>query len=47
MERMMAFEPFGYGDRWYDRLGGRGLKPKEFTVLLLVIVIVGIIWELS
>ncbi len=43
----MAFEPFGYGDRWYDRLGGGRLKPKQFAVLLLVVVTVAIIWELS
>ena len=43
----MSFEPFGYGDKLYDRVGGLGLKPKEFAVLLLVAVIVAIIWKLS
>ena len=33
----MSFEPFGYGNRWYDRLVGRGLKPKEFAGLLLIV----------
>jgi len=43
----MAFEPFGYGNRWYDRLGGRNLKPKEWAVVLLVVVIVATIWAIS
>lgn len=43
----MAYEPFGYGNRWYDRLGGRNLKPKEFAVLLLVVVILAAAWEFS
>ena len=43
----MAFEPFGYGNRWYDRLGGRGLKPKEFAVVLPIVIVLAIIWELS
>ena len=32
----MSFEPFGYGNRWYDRLGGHRLKSKEFAGLLLI-----------
>jgi hypothetical protein len=30
----MAFEPFGLGDRWYDRIGGRNLKPGCWALLL-------------
>ena len=47
MGRMMAFEPFGYGDRWYDRLGGRNLKPKDYAVVLLIVVVMAVIWQLS
>ena len=43
----MAFEPLGHGSRWYDRLGGRNLKPKEFAVILLVVVTLAILWEFS
>lgn len=43
----MAFEPFGHGDRWYDRLGGGSLKPKDYAVLLLIIVVLAVIWQLS
>lgn len=42
----MAFEPFGYGDRWYDRIGGRNLRPAEFAMALLVVVIISILWQL-
>jgi len=43
---MMPFEPFGHGDQWYDRLGGRNLKPKEFAIVLIVIVVIAITWQL-
>ena len=42
----MAFEPFGRGERRYDRVGGRNLKPKEFALVLLVIGIISIAWQL-
>ncbi|WP_212611423.1 hypothetical protein [Sphingomonas gellani] len=42
-----AFGPFGYSNRWYDRLGGRNFNPKEFAMLLLVVVILAAIWQLS
>lgn len=43
----MAFKPFGHGNRWYDRLGGRNLKPKEFAMVLVVAVVLAIAWQLS
>jgi hypothetical protein len=43
----MAFEPFGYGDRWYDRVGGRKLRPKEMAVAFLIVVVLAVIWQLS
>ncbi len=43
----MAFEPFGYGDRWYDRLGGGKLKPKERAIVFAVIVVLAIVWQVS
>jgi hypothetical protein len=43
----MAFEPFGYGDRWQDRLGRGELKPREFAISLLIIVVGIVIWQLS
>ena len=42
----MAFDPFGYGDRWQDRLGGSVLKPKEFAIALLIIVTAIVVWQL-
>ena len=42
----MAFEPFGYGDRWYDRVGGRKLKLKEFAAVTLIVLAVIVIWQL-
>jgi hypothetical protein len=32
----MAFEPLGYGNRWYDRVVGRRLKSIEFIGVLIV-----------
>ena len=32
----MAFEPLGYGDKWYDRIMGRRLKAKEFATIVLI-----------
>lgn len=43
----MAFEPFGYGGRWYDRLGGRNLKLKEFAIVLAVVVVLAVVWQVS
>lgn len=43
----MAFEPFGYGGRWYVRIGGRKLKTKEFAVVLLIVVVLATLWQLS
>lgn len=43
----MAFEPFGYGNQWYDGIGSRGLQSKKFAVVLLVVIMLAIIWEYS
>ena len=43
----MAFEPLGYGKRWYDRLHAGVLKPKEFAVSLLIVAVLIVMWELS
>jgi hypothetical protein len=43
----MAFEPFGYGKRWQDRLAGGVLKPKEFALSLLIVGIVVLVWQLT
>lgn len=43
----MAFDPLGYGDRWYDRLISGKPKPKEFAVVLLIVVALSIILQLS
>lgn len=42
----MAFEPFGWGSRWQDRLGGRVLKLKEFAIVLLIIGTAIVVWQL-
>lgn len=42
----MAFEPFGYGDRWYDRVGGRKLRPMEMAAAFLIVVVVVVAWQL-
>lgn len=43
----MAFEPFGYGQRWQDRLGRGVLKPKEFALSLMIIGIAVVVWQLA
>ena len=43
----MAFEPFGYGNRWYDRVGGGKLKLNEFAAVCLIVVAVVVIWQLA
>jgi hypothetical protein len=43
----MAFEPFGYGNRWYDRVGGRKLRPKEMAIMFLIVMTLAMIWQLS
>jgi hypothetical protein len=45
--RDMAFEPFGYGNRWYDRVGGRKLKLKEFAAGCLIVVAVLMLWHFA
>lgn len=42
----MAFEPFGHGDWWYDRVGGRKLKLKEFARVSLIVVVLIVLWQL-
>lgn len=43
----MAFEPFGYGNRWQERLTGGVLKPKEFAITLLILVVGFVVWQLT
>jgi hypothetical protein len=43
---MMDLEPFGHGDRWYHRLGGGNLKPKEFAIIAAIVVTLAIAWQL-
>jgi len=44
---LMAFEPFGYGNRWQDRLAGGVLKPKEFALSLLFVSVAVVVWRLT
>ena len=39
----MSYEPFGYGNRWFDRIGGRRLKAGEFALTLVIVVTVIVI----
>lgn len=41
----MAFEPFGFGDRWYDRLGMGLVTPIQFGVLLFAVIILIVAWQ--
>lgn len=41
----MAFEPLGFGERWYDRLAMGLVTPKQFGILLAVVIISIVAWQ--
>jgi hypothetical protein len=43
----MDFEPLGYGNRWYDRLHAGVVTPKQFALLLVIIVVLIVVSQLS